>query len=61
MNLTPELLLTSHVAARLNGYLLGVGGMKQFLSEADDLGLNEWQRTYVQHFVEKNEGGGLFC
>lgn len=61
LDLTSELLLTSHVAARLNGYLVGVGGIKQFLAEADSLGLNQTQRDYVQHYVEKNEGGGLFC
>lgn len=61
LDLTSELLLTSHVAARLNGYLVGVGGIKQFLAEADNLGLNQTQRDYVQHYVEKNEGGGLFC
>lgn len=61
LDLTSELLQTSHVAARLNGYLVGVGGIKQFLAEADSLGLNQTQRDYVQHYVEKNEGGGLFC
>lgn len=61
LHLTSELLLTSHVAAKLNGYLVGVGGMKQFLSEADKLGLNNTQKEYVRHYIEKNEGGGLFC
>lgn len=61
LNLTSELLLTSHVAAKLNGYLVGVGGVKQFLSEVDSLGLDAEQRKYVQRYVEKNEGGGLFC
>jgi len=61
LGLNPELLQTSHVAAKLNGYLVGVGGVKQFLSEADSLGLNDSQKEYVRHYVEKNEGGGLFC
>lgn len=61
LDLTPERLLTSHVAARLNGYLVGVGGIKQYQSEAEQLGLNEKQREYVLHYVQKNEGGGLFC
>lgn len=61
LNLTPELLLTSHVAARLNGYLVGVGGLKQYENEAPSLGLSETQKEYVRHYVEKNEGGGLFC
>lgn len=49
------------MATKLNGYLVGVGGMKQFLNEVDSLGLNNTQREYVRHYVEKNEGGGLFC
>lgn len=61
LNLTPELLLTSHVAAKLNGYLVGVGGVKQFLAETDELGLDAEQRKYVLHYVQENEGGGLFC
>lgn len=59
--LTPELLQTSYVAAKLNGYVAGVGGVKQFLAEADSLGLNESQKEYVQHHVAENEGGGLYC
>lgn len=61
MALTPELLQTSFVAAKLNGYVAGVGGVKQFLAEADSLGLNESQKEYVQHHVAENEGGGLYC
>lgn len=61
LGLNSELLQTSHVAAKLNGYLVGVGGVKQFLAEADSVGLNDSQKEYVRHYVEKNEGGGLFC
>lgn len=61
LGLNAELLQTSHVAAKLNGYLVGVGGVKQFLAEADSLGLNDSQKEYVRHYVEENEGGGLFC
>lgn len=61
LGMNAELLQTSHVAAKLNGYLVGVGGVKQFLSEADSLGLNDSQKEYVRHYVEENEGGGLFC
>jgi len=61
LGLNPGLLQTSHVAAKLNGYLVGVGGVKQFLAEADSLGLNDSQKEYVRHHVETNEGGGLFC
>lgn len=61
LNLTPELLLTSHVAARLNGYLVGVGGVAQFDAEAAALGLDDSQREYVRNFVVQNEGGSLYC
>lgn len=52
---------SSHIAARLNGYLVGVGGIEQFLKEADYLGLNEGQKDYVKKYIEKHEGGGLYC
>lgn len=61
LNLDEKLLLSSHVAARLNGYLVGVGGVKQFLDESNSLGLNVAQRDYVRHFAEENEGGNLYC
>lgn len=56
-----KLLQTSHVAAKLNGYLVGVGGSKQFAEEAKDLGLNDRQIEYVMKYVKENEGGGLTC
>lgn len=56
-----KLLQTSTVAAKLNGYLVGIGGSKQFLEEAEGLGLNEKQIQYVLKYVKDNEGGGLTC
>ena len=61
LNLDEKLLRSSHVAARLNGYLVGVGGVKQFLDEALALGLNTAQKEYVRHYCEENEGGNLYC
>lgn len=61
MGLNSKLLQTSHVAARLNGYLMGVGGIEQFKDEAEDLGLNKKQIEYVLHYLKENEGGGLYC
>lgn len=61
LSLDEKLLKSSHVAARLNGYLVGVGGVQQFLSESASLGLNQAQQDYIQHFVEENEGGNLYC
>ncbi|XP_026478643.1 peptide methionine sulfoxide reductase-like [Ctenocephalides felis] len=56
-----ELLQTSHLAARLNGYLVGQGGEKQFLAEASKLGLNDEEQKYVLKYLKKYEGAGLFC
>lgn len=61
LGLDEKLLRTSHVAARLNGYLVGVGGVKQYEEEASSLGLNAAQQDYVRHYVEENEGGNLYC
>jgi len=61
LGLTPKLLQTSHVAARLNGYLVGVGGINQFNEEAESLGLTKKQIEYVLHYLKENEGGGLSC
>lgn len=55
-----KLLQTSHIAAKLNGYLVGVGGAKQFDEEAKDLGLNDRQIEYVMKHLKDNEGG-LTC
>lgn len=59
--LNSQLLLTSHVAAKLNGYLVGVGGLAQFEKEAHELGMDQMQLDYVKHYLQKNEGGGLYC
>lgn len=61
MKLNSNLLQTSHVACRLNGYLVGVGGMEQFLKEVDSLGLSPKVREYVKQQVQENEGGSLYC
>lgn len=61
IGLTPELLAKSHVAARLNGYLIGVGGLEQFDKDTDRLGLSNDQAQYVRDYVRENEGGGIFC
>lgn len=61
VGMTPKLLQTSHLAARLNGYLVGVGGVKQFNEEAENLGLNKKQIQYVLHYLKINEAGGLSC
>jgi peptide-methionine (S)-S-oxide reductase len=54
-----QLLQTSYVAAKLNGYLGGASNAKNFEKE-EDLGLTEKQSQYVLKFIKEN-GGGLSC
>lgn len=61
LGLNSELLQTSHVAARLNGYLSGYGSVEQFLSEADHLGLDSEQKEYVRKFLVENKGASISC
>ncbi|RZF39700.1 hypothetical protein LSTR_LSTR012154 [Laodelphax striatellus] len=58
---TSPLLKSSHLAARLNGYIIGQGGVAQFNKEAEQLGLEGQVRDYVRKLVEENEGNGLIC
>jgi len=61
LNLNSELLRNSYVATKLNGYLVGIGGIKQFQEEVKTMGLTPSQIEYCNYYVEKNEGQGLFC
>jgi len=54
-------LTSSHVAARLNGYVVGQGGVAQFENEADKLGLPEPVKVQVRKLVAKFQGSGMFC
>jgi len=56
-----EDLVNSHIAARLNGYIVGRGGVKQFDEEAPRLGINEDLAKEIRKYVVKFEGQGLFC
>lgn len=56
-----EDLINSHVAARLNGYVVGQGGIDQFDAEASKLRLDESAIKYVRQLVIKYEGQGLHC
>ncbi|KAE9534309.1 hypothetical protein AGLY_008399 [Aphis glycines] len=58
---TGEDLINSHVAARLNGYVVGQGGIDQFDSEASKLRLDEAAIKYIRQLVIKYEGQGLHC
>ncbi|XP_050675264.1 peptide methionine sulfoxide reductase isoform X1 [Leptidea sinapis] len=61
LGLDSKKLQTSHLAARLNGYLVGLGGKAQFEQDVVRLGLTEKQAEYVRREMERNEGGGLAC
>lgn len=56
-----EDLTKSHLAARLNGYVQGYGGVKQFDEEVKKLGLTDNVADYVRKLVVKYEGRGLVC
>lgn len=56
-----DLLKDSYIAARLNGYVIGCGGVSQFENELAILGLDEKSGDYVRKLVTKYEGQGLVC
>jgi len=47
-------LKTSHVAARLNGYVVGAGGAAQFEKEVAGLGLSEPAIEYVGKLLRES-------
>ncbi|XP_067613158.1 peptide methionine sulfoxide reductase isoform X2 [Eurosta solidaginis] len=61
LDLNAKLLRTSFIATKLNGYLAGVGGIKQFKEELDTFGMTPSQKEYCLYHVEQNEGAGLYC
>ncbi len=50
-------LITSHVAARLNGYVGGYGRPSSFAEEAPKLGLNQKMEEYVKKELQRNHRG----
>jgi peptide-methionine (S)-S-oxide reductase len=52
---------SSHLAARLNGYVVGRGGVSQFDAEVKKLGLDEKTAKIVRDLLAKNEGRQLVC
>ncbi|XP_055608896.1 peptide methionine sulfoxide reductase-like [Uranotaenia lowii] len=61
LNLTTDLLQTSHVAARLNGFLGGAGSLEQFELESQHLNLSPEQIQYVKNFLIENPDMGISC
>ncbi|XP_072024599.1 peptide methionine sulfoxide reductase-like [Amphiura filiformis] len=56
LNLSSKQIITSHMAARLNGYIAGMGMLKNFEAELNNLGLNEEQTQYVRDRIRR---GGM--
>jgi peptide-methionine (S)-S-oxide reductase len=52
---------SSHLAARLNGYVVGKGGLSQFDAEVKKLGLDDKTAKIVRDLVAENEGRQLVC
>lgn len=61
LGLTPALLQTSHIAARLNSYLVGVGDLQDLEKDISKLGLTDKIASYVRSQWKQNEGGSLYC
>ncbi|XP_072378487.1 peptide methionine sulfoxide reductase isoform X1 [Diabrotica undecimpunctata] len=61
LSLTPALLQKSHAAARLNGYVAGVGTKDELEKDLVKLGLSEKAAELVRNQFKENQGGGLYC
>ncbi|CAH0546460.1 unnamed protein product [Brassicogethes aeneus] len=61
IGLTPELLQSSHIAAKLNGYVAGLGTIEDLEKIAAKYNLTEKITSYVRQQMKENEGGSLFC
>lgn len=61
LNLTSEQLQTSQVAAKLNGYLAGVGTIEAFEKDVKKLAIPEKIASFVKKEYLDNEGGSLYC
>ena len=54
LSLSSKQVVSSHVATRLNGYVAGMGMLKNFELEVDDLNLNEEQTEYVRNCIRRS-------
>ncbi|XP_049957477.1 peptide methionine sulfoxide reductase isoform X1 [Schistocerca serialis cubense] len=54
-------LISSHAAARINGYVVGMGGVQMFEEDISRLGLTPEIADYVRKWVTKYEGHGMIC
>ncbi|XP_059489459.1 peptide methionine sulfoxide reductase isoform X2 [Neocloeon triangulifer] len=58
---TTEDLVSSHIAARLNGYVVGRASVKQFDTEVAELGIDENLAKEIRKLIQRHEGQGPFC
>ncbi|XP_066581722.1 peptide methionine sulfoxide reductase-like isoform X2 [Prorops nasuta] len=56
-----EVLISSPLAAKLNGYIAGAGTFEEFERDLPSLGLTEKAAQYLQKYVIENQGNGLYC
>lgn len=56
-----ELLRTSPIAAKLNGYLAGAVSYEQFKEDLPRLGFSEKVVEYVSKIVIEKQNSGLYC
>lgn len=56
-----KLIISSHAAARINGYVVGMGGVQMFEEDVKRLGLGPEIADYVRVLATKYEGRGMIC
>lgn len=56
-----EILRTSPLAAKLNGYIAGAGTLVQLEQDLPYLGLTEKAAQYLKKYMIENQGNGLYC
>lgn len=61
LQLNSELLLTSYVAAKLNGFLGGYGGIEEFEKQVEYFGLTSSQENIIREHLLKNTNVGPSC
>ncbi|KAF5288259.1 hypothetical protein FQA39_LY04027 [Lamprigera yunnana] len=61
LGLTPKLLQKSHVAARLNGYVAGVGSEEALVKDLATFNLTQKDVEYVKMHFKQNKESGLYC
>lgn len=61
IGLTPNLLQTSHIACRLNGYVAGIGKHEDVLKDIQQFNLPTNVGKFVLDEHKANIGGTLYC